>query len=187
MEGETNRPLIVHLLNQGQIRNKGGTKGGWGRGRAILLGLNKILHSSSWTNHRCNKVSLSECVEPCVCICVSREDLLWLTRQTLCGLTRQAARSPELENTFSLRRLLRFQAAQLWRSHLFFLSLSLSFLLYLTFLTSPFTVIETSSIQNSLLPPQLRPHSALQSHLVHLVSQLVHLGHYSSVTGILTL
>lgn len=46
-------------------------------------------------------------------VCVQRR-MLWLTRQTLCGLTQWAGRVPELENTFSLRRLpLSQPAAQL--------------------------------------------------------------------------
>ena len=51
----------------------------------------------------------------CECVCARtlwvHRRLLWLTGQTLCGLTRRAARAPELENTFSPRRLPRSQPA----------------------------------------------------------------------------
>lgn len=52
----------------------------------------------------------------CIYVCIQGR-MSWLTRQTLCGLTQRAVRAPELENTFSLRRLLLSQpAAQLlWK------------------------------------------------------------------------
>lgn len=44
------------------------------------------------------------CRRVLMCVC-AQQRTLWLTRQTLCGLSRQVVRAPELENTFSLRRL----------------------------------------------------------------------------------
>lgn len=72
----------------------------------------------------------------CIYVYVLRR-MSWLTRQTLCGLTQRAVRAPELENTFSLRRLpLSQPAAQLlWR----YWPLILSFVL-LPFLSFPFTL-----------------------------------------------